>query len=73
MFASCVSGVRSGTPGQPFEADVQLKKLAEDRIERITRADATYALYAEVRDHSEREINRQIAAGRRMDEEDEDS
>jgi len=73
IFASSVSGVRSGTPGHPFDADVRLKKLAEERIERITRADPAYDLYVAVRDHAAQDIKRQFADGRRMDEEDADA
>lgn len=73
IFASSVSGVRSGTPGQPFDADVRLKKLAEERIERITRADPAYDLYVAMRDHAAQDIERQLADGRRMDEEDADA
>ena len=73
IFASSVSGVRSGTPGQPFDADVRLKKLAEERLERITRADPAYDLYVAMRDHAAQDIERQLADGRRMDEEDADA
>lgn len=73
IFASSVSGVRSGAPGQPFEADVRLKELAEQRLARITRADPAYDLYVAIRDHAARDIERQIAEGRRMDEEDADA
>ena len=72
IFASAVSGVRSGAPGQPFDADVRLKELAETRLGRITRADPTYDLYVAIRDHASHEIERQLADGRRMDEEDRD-
>jgi len=73
VFASSVSGVHSGTPGQPFDSDVRLKKLAEDRLERITRADAAYDLYVGMRDHAVQGIERQLADGRRMAEEDADA
>lgn len=73
IFASSVSGVRSGAPGQPFDADVQLKRLAEERLESITRADPAYDLYAALRDHAAQNIERQLADGRRMDEEEADA
>ncbi|RYH29376.1 MAG: hypothetical protein EON54_22555 [Alcaligenaceae bacterium] len=73
LFASSVSGVRSGTPGQPFEADLRLKGLAEERLGRIARSDAAYDLYVSLRDHADHDIERQIAEGRRMDEEDSDA
>lgn len=73
IFASSVGGVRSGAPGQPFDADLRLKKLAEERLERITRADPAYDLYLAMRDHAAQDIDRQLADGRRMDEEDADA
>ena len=73
LFASSVGGVRSGAPGKPFDADVRLKKLAEERLERITRADPAYDLYGAIRDQAAQDIERQLAYGRRMDEEDADA
>ena len=73
IFATSVSGLRSGSPGQPFEADVRLKDLAEQRLARITRADPTYDLYADIKRHATQDIERQLADGRRMDEEDADA
>ena len=73
IFASSVGGVRSGTPGLPFDADLRLKKLVEERLERITRTDPAYDLYVAMRDHAAHDIERQLADGRRMDEEDADA
>jgi transcriptional regulator with XRE-family HTH domain len=73
IFATSVSGLRSGTPGQPFEADVRLKELAEQRLARITRADPTYDLYVDIKGQATQDIERQLADGRRMDEEDADA
>ncbi|MGH9203604.1 MAG: helix-turn-helix domain-containing protein, partial [Vicinamibacterales bacterium] len=70
IFASAVSGVRSGVPGQPFEFDIQLKTLAEQRLARLTRTDPAYDLYRDFRESAAGNIERQIAEGRRMDEED---
>ena len=57
IFASSVSGVRSGRPGQPFDADVRVKKLAEARLERITRADSAYDLYVAMRNHAAHDMD----------------
>jgi transcriptional regulator with XRE-family HTH domain len=73
IFATSVSGLRSGSPGQPFEADVRLKDLAEQRLARITRTDPTHDLYADIKRHATQDIERQLADGRRMDEEDADA
>ncbi len=73
IFATSVGGLRSGSPGQPFEADLRLKDLAEKRLARITRADPTYDLYADIKGHATQDIERQLADGRRMDEEDADA
>jgi len=73
LYSSAVSGVRSGVPGKPFDFDLRLKDLAEERLARITRMDPTYELYRGLRDHAARDIEQQIAEGRRMDEEDADA
>lgn len=71
IFASAVSGFRSGMPGKPFESDLLLKAYAERELAQLSRTDAAYDLYRGLREHAVREIERQQREGRLMDEEDE--
>ena len=73
IFAASTSGMRSGTPGQPFEFDVQLKTMAEQRLAHLTKSDPTFELYRSLRDHASRDIKIQLEEGRIMDEMDSDS
>ena len=73
IFAASTSGMRSGTPGQPFEFDVQLKTMAEQRLAHLTKSDPTFELYRSLRDHASRDIKIQLEEGRIMDEMDADS
>lgn len=71
IFASSVSGLRSGVPGQPFAFDLQLKAHAERELAQLGRTDPAYDLYCGLRKHAEQDIERQEREGRIMDEEDE--
>jgi hypothetical protein len=73
LFASALGGVRSGTPGQPFPADVDMKERAEQVLASLSKADAAYALYDDMRRHAEGGIERALAEGRAMDDEDADA
>jgi transcriptional regulator with XRE-family HTH domain len=73
IFVASVSGVRSGAPGQPFAADLELKALSERRLALLGKSDPTFALYQELQNHAAQEIERQLEEGRRMDEEDADA
>jgi hypothetical protein len=72
-FVASVSGVRSGTPGQPFGFDLKLKAMSEQRLALLAKSDPAFELYRELRNHAAREIERQLEEGRRMDEEDADA
>ncbi|WP_439891201.1 helix-turn-helix domain-containing protein [Ralstonia sp. 25C] len=72
IFQACVSGVRSGAPGQPFVVDLDLKDMATRRLALITKANPAFDLYQRLLDYATREIERQEEQGRRMDEEDAD-
>jgi len=73
FFVTSVSGVRSGAPGQPFAADLELKAMAEQRLALLARSDPTFELYRALQNHATQEIERQLEDGRRMDEEDADA
>jgi transcriptional regulator with XRE-family HTH domain len=73
IFLASISGVRSGAPGKPFAADLELKEMAERRLALLARSDPTFELYRQLHIHAAKEIDRQLEEGRRMDEEDADA
>lgn len=73
IFASSVGVFRSGVPGQPFDVDLELKSMAEQRLISLAKSDPTFELYRDLRDYATREIERQIKEGRYMDEIDADT
>ena len=72
LYAAAIGGMRSGTPGEPFPADIQRKEQAEEILTMLSKTDPAYPLYDNIREEAERCINRQIAEGKAMDEEDAD-
>jgi hypothetical protein len=68
LYSSAMSGIRHGVAGKPFPIDEQMKAHAEAQLAQISRADPTYGLYDSLRKHAERDIERQLAEGRLMDE-----
>lgn len=70
LFASAIHGMRSGIPGEPFPADLELKAHAELQLTHLNRTDPSYQFYENIRRHASAEIERQLAERRRMDEED---
>ncbi len=71
IFASAVSGVRSGVPGKPFDFDLRLKTHAEQELAQLGRADPAYDLYRRLLEHAKQDIESQERDGRLMDENDE--
>ncbi|MBR8431676.1 helix-turn-helix domain-containing protein [Burkholderia cenocepacia] len=72
IFTASVSGTRSGAPGQPFHFDLELKAMSEQRLALLAKSDPAFDLYRDLRDHAARDIERQLEAGRRMDDQDAD-
>lgn len=70
LVQASISGVRSGRPGEPFEADMRLKAHAEKQMSQISRVDAAYELYRELHQYATQSIDLQLRQGRVMDEED---
>ncbi|MEJ2444751.1 MAG: hypothetical protein P8Y42_15085, partial [Exilibacterium sp.] len=73
LFSSAISGGRSGTPGEPYPADVDMKTCAEQVLGSLSKGDPAYALYDDMRRYAEDGIERALAEGRAMDEEDADA
>lgn len=73
LFASTLGGVRSGIPGKPFPIDLEMKARAEQMLASLSKADPAYSLYDDIRGDAEANIERSLAEGRIMDEEDADA
>jgi hypothetical protein len=56
LFSSAISGIRSGTPGEPFPRDLEMQSLANAILARLSRLSPAYELYDAIRQHAERGI-----------------
>lgn len=72
LYGTAVSGIRSGAPGEPFPEDIDMKKRAEEMLASISQANPAYELYDDIRHFAQDNIERQLAEGRAMDEEEAD-
>jgi len=53
LFGSAISGIRSGTPGEPMPRDLEMKKTSEETLQSLPRFSPAYELYDSVRKHAE--------------------
>ncbi len=58
LFGSAISGLREGTPGEPFPRDIQMKADAEAVLVTLSRVSPAYALYEWIKEHAEAGIVR---------------
>jgi transcriptional regulator with XRE-family HTH domain len=58
LFGSAISGIRQGTPGQPFQRDLEMKKNAETVLRSVSRFSPAYELYEGIKHHAEWGIER---------------
>ena len=56
LFGSAISGIRSGTPGEPFPRDLEAQSLADAVLARLSRLSPAYELYDLIRQNTERDI-----------------
>jgi hypothetical protein len=56
LFRSAISGICSGTPGEPFPRDLQAQSLANAALARLSRLSPAYELYNLIRRDAERDI-----------------
>lgn len=73
IYSASITGIRTGIPGQPYEVDVRIKAMADMRLANLTKTDPAFDIYRDMREHAANEIERRLAEGRRMDEEDMDA
>jgi transcriptional regulator with XRE-family HTH domain len=58
LYVSAIGGVRQGSPGQPFERDLEAKAGAEKVLESLSKFSPAYELYEQVRKSAQQEIER---------------
>lgn len=68
LYGATISGTRSGTPGEPFPQDVQMKKETEKAMEEIPQFSPAYRLYEDLRKTADRNIERSIRDRESFDE-----
>lgn len=71
LYASAVSGMRSGIPGEPFHEDIALRDKAAETLSGLTKQEPAYGLYSDLHRHALQSIAMQEEEGRIMDEMDE--
>ena len=69
LFSAAVSGMRSGTPGEPFPEDLRMKEEATEALKSIPRFAPGRDLYEDLLKHAEREIRRQLKEGEAHEDE----
>lgn len=60
LYAAALSGVRSGTLGQPFPQDIRTKELAEKALNEISRYSPAYRLYDWLKNGAKQNIERSL-------------
>jgi hypothetical protein len=60
LYASAISGMRHGAPGEPFPEDVALKEKSEEALARLSRFSSAFALYEALREHADASIRREL-------------
>ena len=56
LLGSAISGVRSGTPGEPMPRDLEMKSASEQILRSLPRFSPAYVLYDALRRHAEEDI-----------------
>ncbi len=57
LYSASVSGVRQGSPGEPFERDVESKQKCEEILATLSKFSPAYELYDGLLKHAQREID----------------
>jgi transcriptional regulator with XRE-family HTH domain len=68
LFQSAISGVRSGTPGEPTQKDLEMREEAEKALAEIPRFSPAFALYERVAKHAAWSIDMSIRDGEAFEE-----
>lgn len=60
LYCSAVSGMRQGTPGQPFPEDLALQRKTEEMLAKTPRFSAAYELYESLHQYANSAIRRAV-------------
>jgi len=69
LYAAAISGTRSGTPGVPFQQDIELRDNARAALNAVPRFTPGYDLYQDLLRHAEQSIKRSYKEGEQFDDE----
>jgi transcriptional regulator with XRE-family HTH domain len=56
LYRSAISGVRTGTPGEPFPKDIFMRDESEKILSELSRFSPAYSLYESIKKHAEDDI-----------------
>ena len=71
IAAAAHSGLRHGTPGEPFPEDVRMKEYSDQILATLSRAEPAFDLYDGLLKYANREITRQRKSKEALEDEDE--
>lgn len=60
LYSSAITGVKSGTPGEPFPQDLMMRDEAEKALQEIPRFAPAHRLYESLKRHAEDDIKRSL-------------
>ncbi len=69
LYAAAISGMRSGTPGVPFQQDILLRDNARAVLSSLPRFAPGYDLFQDLERHAEESIKRSLKEGEAFDDE----
>jgi transcriptional regulator with XRE-family HTH domain len=68
LYASAITGMRQGIPGEPFPEDIAMLDNAKRMLVNLSSTEPTYKLYNAIKNHAERAIEEQKREGKIIDE-----
>jgi transcriptional regulator with XRE-family HTH domain len=68
LYGSAISGIRTGTPGEPFPQDLKMKADAEKALKEILRFSPSYEVYDDIRKCADERIARSLKEAERYEE-----
>lgn len=69
LYRSAITGLKSGTPGEPFPQDLMMRDEAEKVLQEIPRFAPAYRLFESLKRHAEEDINRSLRERETFEEE----
>lgn len=69
LYSSAITGLRSGTPGEPFPQDIMMRDEAKKALQAISRFAPARRLYESLKKSAEADINRSLRERETFDDE----